>query len=246
VDYLVRRKTNYMWNDISSPSFKVNVGVGQGSALSPILSALYLSPFLYILEKRLKILIFLFLSFLLKMTDLLFLRINQLTFWTLIFSVAIMYWPNFLTSLVLSLNTRKLKHSTLTGCIEHSIHLHLISLPLEDLFFIPKTHGSIWDSFLTESLCSINTLTITQTKPSQWSDAWSFLGIQCKESTQFRNAYCIDAVYSPSLYTVLNYGFITKLSCHTIWKSWGKCREEPLFGFWEPLKHRLQKVSKIL
>ena len=34
--------------------YKVNVGVGQGSALSPILSALYLSPLLYILEKHLK------------------------------------------------------------------------------------------------------------------------------------------------------------------------------------------------
>jgi len=34
--------------------FEVNVGVGQGSALSPILSALYLTLFLYILEKRLK------------------------------------------------------------------------------------------------------------------------------------------------------------------------------------------------
>ena len=32
----------------------VNIGVGQGFVLSPILSALYLSPFLYILEKRLK------------------------------------------------------------------------------------------------------------------------------------------------------------------------------------------------
>ena len=56
VDYLVRRKTNYTWNNISFPSFKVNVGVGQGSALSPILLALYLSPFLYILEKCQKIL----------------------------------------------------------------------------------------------------------------------------------------------------------------------------------------------
>ena len=53
-DYLVRRKTNYTWNDISSPSFEVNVGVGQGSTLSPILSTLYLSPFLYIVEKCLK------------------------------------------------------------------------------------------------------------------------------------------------------------------------------------------------
>ena len=43
-----------MWNNFSSPLFEVNIGVGQGSALSPILSALYLSPFLYILENRLK------------------------------------------------------------------------------------------------------------------------------------------------------------------------------------------------
>ena len=53
-NYLVRRKTNYLWNDFSLPLFNVNVGVGQGSALSPILLSLYLSPFLYILENRLK------------------------------------------------------------------------------------------------------------------------------------------------------------------------------------------------
>ena len=53
-DYLVRRKTNCIWNKISSPSFEVNMGVGQGSTLSPILLALYLLPFLYILEKCLK------------------------------------------------------------------------------------------------------------------------------------------------------------------------------------------------
>ena len=52
--YLVQRSTKYLWNDFISPSFEVNVGVGQGSALSPILSALYLSPLIYILEKRLK------------------------------------------------------------------------------------------------------------------------------------------------------------------------------------------------
>ena len=54
MDYLVKRKTNYNWNELSSPIFKVNVEVGQGSALSPILSAFYLLPFLYILEKHLK------------------------------------------------------------------------------------------------------------------------------------------------------------------------------------------------
>ena len=45
---------NYFWNNFTSPLFDINVRVGQGSTLSPILSALYLSPFLYILEKCLK------------------------------------------------------------------------------------------------------------------------------------------------------------------------------------------------
>jgi len=45
-----------MWNKFSSPTYEVNVGVGQESTLSPILSALYLSPLLYIVEKCLKIL----------------------------------------------------------------------------------------------------------------------------------------------------------------------------------------------
>ena len=50
-NYLVQRSTKYLWNDLSSPSFEVNVGVGQGLALSPILSTLYLSLLLYIIEK---------------------------------------------------------------------------------------------------------------------------------------------------------------------------------------------------
>ena len=56
VNYLVQRKMNYVWNNMQFPDFEVNVGVGQGSVLSPILSALYLTPFLHILEKHLKIL----------------------------------------------------------------------------------------------------------------------------------------------------------------------------------------------
>ena len=53
-NYLVDRKTNYLWNNFSFPTFEVNVGVSQGSALFPILLALYLSTFLYILENHLK------------------------------------------------------------------------------------------------------------------------------------------------------------------------------------------------
>ena len=53
-NYLINRKTNYFWNSFSSLIFDIKVGVGQSSALSPVLSALYLSSFLYILEKCLK------------------------------------------------------------------------------------------------------------------------------------------------------------------------------------------------
>jgi len=53
-NYLVGRKTQYFWNNFFSPLFNVNVGVGQRSAFSPILSALYLALILHILEKQLK------------------------------------------------------------------------------------------------------------------------------------------------------------------------------------------------
>ena len=43
-----------MWNNFLFPMFEVNIGVGQGSASSSILSTLYLSLLLYILENCLK------------------------------------------------------------------------------------------------------------------------------------------------------------------------------------------------
>ena len=53
-NYLINRKTSYQWNSFLSSIFNINIGVGQCSALSPILSTLYLSSLLYILEKHLK------------------------------------------------------------------------------------------------------------------------------------------------------------------------------------------------
>jgi len=49
-NYLVGRKTKYLWNNFISPSFNINIGVGQGFALSPILSTLYLSLVFHSLE----------------------------------------------------------------------------------------------------------------------------------------------------------------------------------------------------
>ena len=53
-NYLVGRKTTYFWNNFSSPLCNVDIGIRQGSALSPILSALYFSLIFYILENCLK------------------------------------------------------------------------------------------------------------------------------------------------------------------------------------------------
>jgi len=53
-NYLINRKTRYYWNNFSSDSFNINIGVGQDLALPPILSALYLMLLLHILEKHLK------------------------------------------------------------------------------------------------------------------------------------------------------------------------------------------------
>jgi len=47
VNYLVGRFTKLFWDNQLSEPFPAAVGVGQGSALSPILSALYLAPVLW-------------------------------------------------------------------------------------------------------------------------------------------------------------------------------------------------------
>jgi len=44
----------YTWNNFLSPAFNTNVGVGQGLALSPILSAIYLAPVIKTFKKRIK------------------------------------------------------------------------------------------------------------------------------------------------------------------------------------------------
>ena len=55
-NYLVERKIKYLWNSFQSPFCNIDVGVGQGSALLPILSTIYLSSIFHILKKQLKIL----------------------------------------------------------------------------------------------------------------------------------------------------------------------------------------------
>jgi len=53
-NYLIGRKTQYLWNIFTFPFFCIDIGVDQGSVLSPILSILYPSPIFHIFEKRAK------------------------------------------------------------------------------------------------------------------------------------------------------------------------------------------------
>ena len=51
-NYLVGRSTQYSWNSFLSGACDADVGVGQGSALSPILSTFYIVPLIRIFELR--------------------------------------------------------------------------------------------------------------------------------------------------------------------------------------------------
>ena len=51
-DYLIDKSTQYSWNSFLSGACDADVGVGQGSALSPILSALYIVSLIRIFELR--------------------------------------------------------------------------------------------------------------------------------------------------------------------------------------------------
>ena len=70
-DYLVNRKTRYLWNSFTSSFFSVDVGIAQGSALSIILSTFFIILIFYIFEKRIKNLK-ISISFLLFVNDRLF------------------------------------------------------------------------------------------------------------------------------------------------------------------------------
>ena len=51
-NYLIDRRTQYIWNNFISSSFRVDVGVEQDSTLSPILFAFYIALIFYIFEKN--------------------------------------------------------------------------------------------------------------------------------------------------------------------------------------------------
>jgi len=51
-NYLVDRKTCYLWNGFTLSFFFIDVGIGQELALSSILSALFIALIFHIFEKK--------------------------------------------------------------------------------------------------------------------------------------------------------------------------------------------------
>ena len=53
-NYLINRQTQYIWNNFISSYFNADIGVGQSSTLSSILSVLSIAPIFHILRKTKK------------------------------------------------------------------------------------------------------------------------------------------------------------------------------------------------
>ena len=148
-NYLVGTKTSYCWNNFISPSFDINIGIGQGSVLLPILSTLYLFPIFHSLEKCLKILKIpismisfvdngLFIS---QNKSISYLNANLFCSYNVI---SFFFW-----NMVLLLNMGKLTFFTSLDHMGHLILLLLTFLLLEVLCSSLKKSGNIWASFLT-------------------------------------------------------------------------------------------------
>ena len=88
--------------------------------------------------------------------------------------------------------------------------------------------------------------TFTPTKQCLWSSVWRFLVIQTEVLIWYKNAFSIGLAFFPSHYTIFSYSSTIVLLCYITWKYWGKCKEEPLYGSWEPSKPFCYSVSKLL
>ena len=108
-------KTRYLWNNYVSSLFSIDIGVGQDSAFSLIISTLYISLIFHIFENKTKNLNIpiLFLSFIDK--GLFILKEKSFKKQILFFSVAIILFLLFLNSLS---NTENLRSFIFQDCTE--------------------------------------------------------------------------------------------------------------------------------
>ena len=163
-DYLISKKTQYLWNSFTSSFFNVDVDIEQGSVLSPILSVLYLSPIFHIFQKQTKNLNIL-VSLLSFVDDgLIISQKNCLEKLTLFFTITTILCCFYSNNVALSLSMGNLKFLIFLGPMASLILLLFISLPLENLSFILKKPENTQVLFSTENYSFDNTSPTIQTK----------------------------------------------------------------------------------
>ena len=148
-DYLIKRKTSYFWNNFSSPTLCINKGVGQESTLLSVLSALYLTLLLHILENQLKNLKNL-ISTLLFVDN--FISQNQsltISNSNIFYSYHIMTF--FLEKFSLIIKYGKTKVFSFFQIIQFFQSLCWILQYQVISFFVPRPLGGIWDSSSIEN-----------------------------------------------------------------------------------------------
>jgi len=211
------RKMNYLWNNFSSPTFDVNIGVSQGSVLSPILLALYFSLFLYILEKHLKFFNIL-VSIISFIDDGLFISQSKLFYISnsclfCSYNVIIKLLEKF--DLIVEHSKTEVFHFNRSHSVFNPSPLNLIPiggtiLQLIDRKLLFHQHVNFYSNKAISMVKCIKILS-----NSNWDINLS------------QSIFYINCVSSPLRYIDSNFGFTIALFCCTTWKYWRKCKEEP-------------------
>jgi len=215
-NYLVGRKTQYCWNDFISPSFNINVGVGQGSALSPILSALYLSPIFHSLEKCLKSLK-IPISLISFVDNGLLVSQNK----SILHSNTNLFCSYNIMSSLLSKFGLIIKYSKTD--VFHFSRAHGVFNPLSldlssirDPVLLPKDIWRYLGFIFDCKLIFRNYIDFTPTKWFLLSNVWSCSVILPEASTLYKNNDSTDVVHYPLCIMDFYYGITTKHPCITI------------------------------
>ena len=211
--------------------FKVNIGVGQGSVLSPILSALYLPPFLYILENYLKNLN-IPVSIILFVDNGLFISQDK----SLVSSSSCPFCSYNVMTKLLDKFGLIIKHSKTKFFHFNRLHslFDLSPLDLSSIrgpILIPKNSWKYLGFIFDGSSPSTNISTTTTTGLYPQSSVWEFWITHYTALSWHKNTFSTNAIFSPLLCTVFNYSSTTMLLFHTLWKFWIKYREELLFRY---------------
>ena len=225
-NYLVGQKTKYVWNSFSSSLFNVDVGVGQGLALSTILSTLYIALVLYIFENQLKSLK-IPISFLSFVNNKLLVSQNKLSS---VLNSFLFYSYQIISSLLdkfgLKLEYKKTKvfHFLRSTGLFNFSSLNLS--PLGGLISQPKNLQRYLGFIFNRKLIFCSHINFYANKVISIVKYMKLLGNSTHDLILIKSIFCIEVVFSPLHYIVSSCCFITKCCFHILSRNLTKCNEE--------------------